>query len=152
MTNETAWLDVLLVVEEDKFFTRAKSGAIWGTVYFQIGDSQFFPQRGWTDLLVGFVAAWLQGLLRVTRGIVEKERVEFYDGPFAIEISIAQEGHLNLNFVHQEKSELSKLVDARHMLAQSDSVGKELLAKCEHKGWNNKDIETLSAIIKQIQY
>jgi hypothetical protein len=42
-----AWLEVLLVVQEDEFFARSKHGTIWGTVYFQIGESEFFPGQGW---------------------------------------------------------------------------------------------------------
>jgi hypothetical protein len=81
MTTDETWLDVLLVVEEGEFFSRSKSGTIWGTLYFQVGDNQFFPQKGWTDLVAGFVASWLAGLLRVTGGTRDKERVCFFDGP-----------------------------------------------------------------------
>lgn len=49
MANNKAWLDVLLVVQEDEFFTRSKHGTIWGTVYFQIGENEFFPGQGWTS-------------------------------------------------------------------------------------------------------
>lgn len=152
MTNEKTWLDVLLVVEDDKFFTRSKSGAIWGTVYFQIDDNQFFPEKGWTDLVAGFMVSWLDGLLRVTGGIVEKKRAWFFDGPFAVDISLAQKGLLNLSFVRKEKSELSKVVDVKHLLAHSDLVARELFSKCEHKGWSNQDTETIAALIKQIRY
>jgi hypothetical protein len=85
-------------------------------------------------------------------GIVEKERVEFFDGPFALDISLAQKGLLNLSFVYREKSELSKVVDIKHLLVHSDSAARELLSRCEHKGWNNKDTEALSALIKQSRY
>jgi hypothetical protein len=50
MANDKAWLDVLLVVQEDEFFSRSKHGTTWGTVYFQIGESEFFPGQGWTEL------------------------------------------------------------------------------------------------------
>jgi hypothetical protein len=152
MTTDETWLDVLLVVEEGEFFTRSKSGTIWGTVYFQVGDNQFFPQKGWTDLVAEFVASWLAGLLRVIGGTRDKERVCFFDGPFAVDISLAQKGLLNLSFLHKEKSELSKVVQAKQLLAHSDSVARELCSKCEHKGWNNQDTEALAALIKQIRY
>jgi hypothetical protein len=152
MTTDKAWLDVLLVVEESEFFTRSKSGAIWGTVYFQIGDNQFFPQKGWTDLVAAFLASWLEGLRRVTGGIVGTERVHFFDGPFAVDISLTEKGLLNLSFVHKEKSELSKVVEVKQLLAHSASVARELFSKCEHKGWNNQDTVALAALIKQIRY
>jgi|SRR5580704_4319058 hypothetical protein len=152
MANDKTWLNALLVVEENKFFTRSKSGAIWGTVYFQIGDNQFFPQKGWTDLVAAFVAAWLEGLLRVTGGIGEKARVHFFDGPFAVDIFLPQKGFVNLSFVHREKSELSEVVEVKHLLAHADFVARELLSKCKHQGWNDKDTEALAALIKQIRY
>ena len=152
MTNQREWLDVLLVVEDDGFFARSRSGAIWGTVYFQIGDGRFFPQRGWTDLVAGFVAAWLDGLLRVAGGISKNERVAFFDGPFAVNISMPQKGFVNLSFEHSEKSEMSKDVEAKQLLAHADSVARELLSKCQHKGWENNDTVTLTRLIKQIRY
>src|SRR5438552_681734 len=99
--NDQTWLDVFLVVGEDRFFFgRSKSGAIWGTIYFQIGDNQFFPGKGWTDLVAAFVAGWLDGLLLVTTGTVAKQRVPFFDGPFAVDISMPQKCLANLSFVH----------------------------------------------------
>jgi hypothetical protein len=152
MTTDSTWLDVLLVVEEDNSFSRSKSGAIWGTVYFQIGENQFFPQKGWTDLVAAFVAAWLSGLLRVTGGITEQERVCFFDGPFAVDISRVQKGLLNRSFVHKEKSELCKTVEVKQLLAHAHSVSRELFSRCEHQGWSNKDTDALAALIKQIRY
>jgi hypothetical protein len=152
MTTDKAWLEVLLVVEEGESFTRAKSGAIWGTVYFQVGDNQFFPQRGWTDLVAAFLASWLEGLLRVTGGTTETDRVCFFDGPFAVDISSKQKGLLNLGFVHREKSELSKVVEVKQLLAHSVSVARELFSKCEHKGWNNQDTAAIAALIRKIRY
>ena len=81
--NDQTWLDVFLVIGEDRFFGRSKSGAIWGTIDFQIGDNQFFPGKGRTDLVAAFVAGWLDGLLLVTTGTVENQRVQFFDSPFA---------------------------------------------------------------------
>jgi hypothetical protein len=61
-----------LTVVDDKFFTRSKSGAIWGRVYFEIGDS-FFPDKGWTDLIAAFTTAWLEALTRIATGSVPRE-------------------------------------------------------------------------------
>ncbi len=92
--NSHSWLDVFLVVKEDQFFARSKSGTIWGTIYFQIGDSQFFPGKGWTDMVAAFVAAWLEALVRVTNGTEVNKRVHFFDGPFAVDFSVALKGQV----------------------------------------------------------
>jgi hypothetical protein len=148
MNNQT-WLDVFLVVEEDRFFARSKSGAIWGTIYFQIGDNQFFPGKGWTDLVAAFVAGWLEALLRVTTGTVESHRVSFLDGPYAVDISMPQKGLANLSFVHNEESKLFAVAELRHLRAHAVSVARELLSACQQKGWSNGDTEALASLIEQ---
>jgi hypothetical protein len=49
-------------------------------VYFQIGESQFFPGQGWTDLAAACVGAWVEGLVRVAEGISKQERFHFSTG------------------------------------------------------------------------
>jgi hypothetical protein len=133
MTNDKAWLDVLLVVQEDKSFALSKHGTIWGTVYFQIGENQFFPGQGSTDLVAAFVGAWVEGLVRVAEGISKQERVPFFDGPFAIDISMPEKGFVNLSFVRDEKSVISKTVEIKHLLAHGQSVARKLLSQCQKR-------------------
>jgi hypothetical protein len=152
MENHAAWLDVLLVVHEDEFFARSKHGTIWGTVYFQIGENQFFPGQGWTDLVATFVGGWVEGLLRVAEGISKEERVPFFDGPFAVDISTAQKGFVNLEFLRDGKPMISKTADIRHLLVHGHSVARELLSLCQHKQWSNRDTETLARIVEQMRY
>ncbi len=152
MTNDNVWLDVRLVVQEDEFFALSKHGAIWGTVYFQIGENQFFPGQGWTDLVAAFVGAWVEGLVRVAEGISKQERVPFFDGPFAVDISLQEKGFVNLNFVRDEKSLISKTVEIKHLLVHGQSVARELLSKCQLRQWSNRDTETLDRIVKLMRY
>lgn len=152
MANDKAWLNVLLVVQEDEFFTRSKHGTIWGTVYFQIGENEFFPSQGWTDLVAAFVGAWAEGLVRVAQGISKQERVPFFDGPFAVDISIRQKGFVDLSFVRDEKSTLSRTVEIKHLLAHGHSIARELLSLCQRRQWSNRDTETLARILEQMRY
>jgi hypothetical protein len=152
MANDKAWLDVLLVVQEDEFFSRSKHGTIWGTVYFQIGEDEFFPGQGWTDLVAAFVGAWMEGLIRVADGNSKQERIPFFDGPFAVDISMPQKGFVKLSFVRDEKSLLSKTVEIRHLLAHGQSVARELLSQFQKRGWSNPDTETLDRIVKLMRY
>jgi hypothetical protein len=148
--NDQSWLDVFLVFEEDKIFASAKSGAIGGTIYFQIGNNQFFPGRGWTDLVAAFVAAWLDGLFLVTTGTAESQRVHFLDGPFAVDISMAQKGLVSLSFVHNEESKLFTVAEVKHLQAHAVSIGRDLLLACQRKGWNNGDTEAIASLIQQM--
>lgn len=152
MTNNKEWLDVLLVVQEDEFFTRSRSGAIWGTIYFQIGENQFFPGQGWTDLVAAFVLVWVEGLLRIAQGVSKKESIPFFDGPWAVDISMPEKGLVNLSFVRDEKPVLSKTVDIKHLMAHGHSVACELLSKCERRQWSNGDTEALARVVKQVRY
>ena len=61
-----------------EFFTRSEHGTIWGTVYFQIGENQFCPGQGWTDLAAEFVAK-VEGLLRKLAEVV-------YEQDFALQV------------------------------------------------------------------
>jgi len=152
MTKDKAWLDALLVVEEDEFFSRSKSGAIWGTVYFQVGENQFFPGQGWTDLVAAFVGVWVEGLLRIAEGISKKERVPFFDGRFAVDLSMSQKGFVNLDFVRDEKPVLSKTVEIKHLLAHGQAVARDLLSHCQDRAWSNRNTETLARIVKEMRY
>jgi hypothetical protein len=58
----------------------------------------------------------------VTDGIAMKERVEFFDGPFAIEISKTQKGFMDLNFLYNEKSDYCTTVEVDHLRHNSVSV------------------------------
>ena len=152
MANDKTWLNVLLVVEDDKFFTRSKSGAIWGTVYFQIGEGEFFPDQGWTDLVAAFVGAWMEGLIRVADGNSKQERIPFFDGPFAIDISMPEKEFVNLSFARYEKSVISKTVEIKHLLAHGQSIARELLSQCQKRQWSTPDTETLDRILKLTRY
>jgi hypothetical protein len=145
--NAHRWLDVLLVVEEDQSFARSKSGTIWGTIYFQIGDNQFFPGKGWTDMVAAFVAAWLEGLVRVTNGTVANQRVHFFDGPFAVDFSVPQKGQVNLSFLHNEELKLSTMAEVQQLRAHAASVGRELLLACQRRGWKDRDTEAIAGLI-----
>jgi hypothetical protein len=138
------------VVEEDRFFARSTSGAIWGTIYFQIGDNQFFPGKGWTDLVAAFVAGWLDGLRAVRTGTVENHRVQFFDGPFAVDISMPQKGLASLSFVHNEESKFSKVAEIKHLRKHAVSVGRDLLLACQQRGWSNGDTEAIANLLQQI--
>jgi hypothetical protein len=104
--------------------------------------NEFFPGKGWTDLVAAFVGAWVQGLVRVAHGSSQQERVPFFDGPFAVDISMRQKGFVDLSFVRVEKSTLSRTVDIKHLLAHGHSVGSELLSLCRQRQWNNRGTVT----------
>ncbi len=138
------------MIEDDKFFARSKNGTIWGTIYFQIGDNQFFPGKGWTDMVAPFVAAWLEALVRVTHGTAVNQRVHFFDGPFAVDFSAPQKGQVNLSFLHNEESKLSTVAEVQQLRAHAASVGQELLSACQRRGWSDRDTAAIAGLIQRM--
>ena len=94
-------MTVTLSVFDGKLLSRSKSGVVWARIYFQF-DGQTFPDKGWTDLAVAFVNAWLSAVMRVFVGSSYKETVRFLDGPLAVEISGSVTGEAKLGFIHKD--------------------------------------------------
>lgn len=107
--------------------------------------NQFFPGQGSTDLVAAFVGVWVDSLLQVAEGIPKQERLPFFDGPFAVDILTTQKGFVNLGFLRDEKTVISKTVDIRQLLAHGHSVAHELLSLCKQRRWSSRDTETLAA-------
>jgi hypothetical protein len=132
---------------DDKFFTRSQNGAIWGRVYFEVGD-EAFPDRGWTDLIAGFLTAWLEALTRIAIGSATQERVWFMDGPFCVDISVNGKSFLSVTFLHKEA--LKNVVEAnvKELLGNAIDVGKQVIASCKQRGWADSDVGNLERAVR----
>ena len=135
---------VEMKVTDDQFFTRSRSGAVWGRIYFEIGDS-FFPDNGWTDLIVAFTTTWLEALTRIAVGSVASDRIWFMDGPFAIDVSASGRGLLKVTFLHKEAVKQSTEAGVRDLLENATTVSKQVLASSQQRGWTGKDVADLAA-------
>lgn len=134
---------------DDEFFTRSQSGAIWGRLYFELRD-EAFPDRGWTDLVAGFAAAWLDALIRIAGGSKTQERVWFMDGPFAVEV-LANNAHdlLKVTFLHKEAVKQSAEANVRELLENAISVSEEVLVSCKKRGWADTDVSNLEKAVQR---
>jgi hypothetical protein len=139
----------LISFVDDEFFHRSKLGTIWGTVYFQIDDERFFPDRGWTDLSAAFVRGWLRGLLDL-KGASEKLRIPFFDGPLAVEISRNTDGSIGLDFIDIDNKEikLTTTADFEELVRNALIVSNTILRGCRERGWSNADTEALEELVK----
>lgn len=133
---------------DDKFFTRSKSGAIWGRVYFEIGN-EAFPDSGWTDLVTSFSQAWLEALTRIASGAETKERAWFMDGPFAVDIFANGGDLLKLTFLHREAAKQSAEADVGDLLENAITVSKQVLGSCKKRGWADRDVSNLEEAIQR---
>lgn len=142
-------MTVQLISTYDEFFDRSKSGAIWGRVYFQIGHSEFFPEKGWTDLVAAFLRGWLGVIVGVCDGKVTRETVHFLDGPLEVGIAAVGAHVVELSFLHRGARKLSALTEVKGLLKNALLVTEELLDRCREKNWTNQDTEVLAELAKQ---
>ena len=142
-------MTVQLISTYDEFFDRSKSGAIWGRVYFQIGNSEFFPERGWTDLVAAFLRSWLRVIIGVCNGNVTRETVHFLDGPLEVGVATAGAHVVELSFLHRGARKLFALAEVKDLLKNALLVTEELLERCRERNWTNLDTEALAELTKQ---
>ncbi len=131
-------MTIRLITIDDEFFKRSASGTVWGRVYFETGG-QFFPDSGWTDMVVPFSSAWLEALIQIASGSTDKETVWFMDGPFRVHLTMTSSGLLEIAFVHKEAVKKSVTTTIEELLEDAVSVGKQLLTICKERGWPNSD-------------
>jgi hypothetical protein len=134
---------------DDNFLARSKLGTIVGTIYFEIGEDQFFPEKGWTDLIIAFSRSWLEALLQIADGSVVKENIPFFDGPLAVSVSVNSPGVAQLDFIHRETVKVSTAGRIQDLLENALAVANFLLKICHEKGWADTDTEVLAGLMKR---
>lgn len=137
---------VRLVALDDKFLCRTRLGTIGGTIYFQIGEDQFFPEKGWSDIPLAVLRAWLEALIQIADGTVAESTVPFFDGDLGVGVSASRTGFVQLDFVHREKIQLSTTASVRDLLENALAVADFLLTTCGKKNWSNNDTEALTGL------
>ena len=137
------------VAVDDKFFNRTKAGTIGGTIFFQIGDDQFFAEKGWTDIPLAVLRAWLEVLVRIADGTVTEDSAPFFDGDLRVDVCAKGGDTVHLDFVHNEKILLSATSSIRELLENALPVADSSLTNCRRKNWSNSDTEALTVLAKQ---
>ncbi len=130
---------------------RSKRGTIFGHICFFIGD-QAFPSAWYTDLVVAFICVWLEAIVKILSGKRNYERVRFYHNPYSIDISSAEEGAVDLEFIWHNAS-ADQLVGSLHarvreLTHQSMDAAAQILEVCKERDWEDPDIQKLAATLK----
>lgn len=138
--------DIGLVIIPESF-ARSDYGTISGEVYLRFADL-FFPERGWSDIVVPVTSAWLVALQNLVQGQSRAERVSFMDGPFRAEITTLGQGAVGVHLVesrlrgnlilHQLEAELFPL------LAGVIGAATQVLDECRHRNWLDRDVSELA--------
>ena len=129
----------------------SQKGTIFGHICFFIGD-QAFPAAWYTDLVVAFVSAWFESVMKILSGKRNYERVRFYHNPYSVDITATEEGAVNLDFIWHNFEE-DRFVGTFHarireLTEQSMNVAERILAVCEQRGWSDPDIRQLGGNLK----
>jgi UDP-N-acetylglucosamine 2-epimerase len=132
--------------------TRSRQGTIFGAICFFIGD-QAFPASWYTDLVVAFISAWFDAIVKILSRKRNYERVRFYHNPYSVDISSAEVGAVDLEFIWHNAAG-DKLLQSFHarlheLTQQTMDVAEQVLAVCEERGWSDPDIRKLAANLKE---
>ena len=130
---------------------RSKRGTIFGHICFFIGD-QAFPSAWYTDLVVAFISVWLDAIVKILSGKRNYERIRFYHNPYSIDVSSAEKGAVDLEFIWHNAS-VDQLVGSLHaqireLTQQSMEAAARILEVCEERGWTDADTLKLADTLK----
>ncbi|MER7754511.1 hypothetical protein [Kitasatospora sp. NPDC097643] len=115
----------------------AGAGAIWGGVWVET-EGEAFPERGWHDLPVAFVAELLDAFAEVGAGPGRRRRVRFFDGPFWVDLAGVDGGGVAVT-AGSRTAEAA----APALTGAADA----LLLACQGRGWGeHSDVRRLRAI------
>jgi hypothetical protein len=139
MTTETR-----LVTELGRLSVRTQGPAIAG-IWLVSADSAF-PRVGWNDFVVVVLGWWSAAILRLLANNSGKERVPFMEGPYAVEVSKAQSGKLQLRMFAGPSggSEVAAgEADIKLFVRELATQSRKLLDECRLREWWSRDAETL---------
>ena len=132
--------------------SRSKKGTIFGHICFFIAE-QPFPSSWYTDLAVAFIWVWLDALVKILSGQRNYERIRFYHNPYSVDISSAEEGAVDLEFIWHNAAE-DQLMGSFHarlreLTQLSMDAAEQILAVCQERGWEDPDTQMLAATLKE---
>lgn len=126
---------------------RPATGDIWLVI-----DERAFPSLRWNDFVIVIVAAWLRALSRLIRHTSTSETLRFMEGPWAVDVAIANSsGLLQIAAIRRytEGAEVvaTDTVDAVDFCHQLIAVANKLLMTCKTHSWESGDVSALSATV-----
>jgi hypothetical protein len=117
-------------------------------------DGREFPCRGWNDFVVVVLAWWARALLRLFRGTSEKERVNFMDGPYAVEVSGPSSDTFwfrAIEGVERNHETASGGAPAVEFAVSLIVQGREVLEACKQRGWWSSDAVALASSLNLLE-
>lgn len=135
------------IVSEGDSLEVAKSGAIWGSVWFElIGEA--FPEAHWNDLVVAVMVEVLIAV-RVLKSAAGRRRVGFFDGPYWIEFERTDSGDVMIS-TSAGLAVSGGLGDFARVVRQVEEAASDLVAACLCHGFSDQsDVRRLKALCER---
>lgn len=142
-----------LVLDLGMLKVRPQGPAIAG-MWFLTGHAEF-PMAGWSDFVVVVLGWWLAAILRLMHNESRSERVNFMDGPYAIEVCKAQHGKLRLTMFAGPSGGREVAVgeaDGKHFMSDLVTQARKVLNECKLRDWWSSDAEALESHLETLEY
>jgi hypothetical protein len=103
-----------------------------------------FPAAGWNDFVLVILEAWLASLVRLLKRTSEAERVHFMEGPYAVDLSRAATGAIQVRALHRPDRERAVVEVMPFGLAENGvAMAEGVVALCRAKGYRSPDLDRL---------
>lgn len=149
MTTET---ETYLVTELGMLKVRVHGPAIAGI--WLVTGRDGFPMVGWTDFVVVLLGWWSRAILRLLGNNSGTERVNFMDGPYAVELSMAQSGKLRFRMFAGFSGGREAAVgeaDIKRFISELATQSRKLLDECRLREWWSPDAEALTSHLHDLE-
>jgi hypothetical protein len=140
-----------LVTELGTLHVHAQGPATAGIWLVTSGSE--FPRAGWNDFVVVVLGWWSAAILRLLGDNPGRERVQFMDGPYAVEVSKAQSGRLQLRMFAGPSGGHEVAVgeaDIKQFIRELVTQSGKLLDECRLREWWSPDAEALAAHLQDL--
>lgn len=140
-----------LVTELGMLKVRAQGPAIAGL--WLATDGAAFPMARWSDLVVVVLGWWVAAILRLLRSNSRRERLQFMDGPYAVEISRASTGRLRMQMFAGPSGGSEVAVgeaDLVSFVGELAAQSRRLLEECRLREWWSRDAELLASSLDDL--
>lgn len=139
-----------LVTDLSSLRVRSSGPAIAG-VWLTFGESAF-PAQGWTDFIVVILGWWADELVQIIMGKKSHAQMRFMDGPFMVEVSLAESGLLSCK-MKDDSTEGGVVAvgeaSLKQCLAEMTKQSRLVLQECESRTWWSTEADYLA---ERLQY
>lgn len=127
-------------------------GGITGRISISIAGNEF-PADDWRDFVVVILGWVTAALRRVIENVGISERVHFMEGPYILDVHALEGGRIAL--LASRRGEVieelaADYASAKEFALEVIAASRQILRACSHRGFANRDIETLEHDVDEL--